>query len=255
MENKNQQYNGFGVIKDAHVTLKTQNLTLYIKFDSKETIYQLKFESLDHEISSFIGLNFEYFSELSVANISSIFTHNFLGDFSPNIKNYVLRQFVLAIRDYIGYPGALTEQDSSVDKEILCHCSKLSYNSFEKEFIKVRGNYKEAIFNTFAKSFCDSCDKAVDDFINELDAKNVYFLGQEKKIWIDKIDKLIEEFYLFCPPEYNNIKFEVSSLKYNKVIIKCEKGESSLKRKEIQATLNNYLTGELDEEIIFSIIT
>jgi hypothetical protein len=255
MENKNQQYNGFGVIRDAHVSVVTQNLSLYIKFDSKETIYQLKFESADHQIANFISLNFDFFSELSVAKLSSIFNYNFLGDFSASTKNFVLRQFVLAVRDYIGYPGALTEQDSSIDKDILCHCSKLSFNAFEKEFIKVRGNSKEAIFNTMAKSFCDSCDQNVDNFIKELDAKNIYFMGQDKQIWIDKLDKLIEEFYLFCPPEYNNIKFKVSSLKYNKIIIKCEKGESALNRKEIQATLNNYLTSELDEEIIFSVIT
>ena len=37
--------------------------------------------------------------------------------------------------------------------------------------------------------------------------------GLDSKVWIDRIDKAVEEFYFVCPPEYSNLKFEVINIK------------------------------------------
>ena len=257
MENKNQQFKGFGQIYDAHVSIESPSLQLYVKFDSKEKIYQLKYTSNLNNLCKIMSDNYDFLCSLSVSSIDSLFSHNYGGDASISDKNYIMRQVAIAFKEYVGNPGALIDQDSAVEKNILCHCTKLSYNSFKKEFIKNRGNVKETIYSTMATSFCDSCEAPVNSFLKVLESENQYFLGEEKDIWIKRINKAIDEFYLFCPPEYNNLSLKVATLKFNKIIIKCEKADSSLKRSEIQATLENFLTSEIDfkEEVIFSIIT
>ena len=255
MENKNQQFRGFGIIEDAHVQVKLNELQLFLKFDSKEQIYQLKFLTKNTVIANFISSNLNFFLELRTSNMQSLFTHDYIDRPHTDILSFIQRTFVMGMRDYIGYPGALVDQDVSVQRDILCYCAKLSKKSFSFQFVQNRGDAKKTIFDTLAKSFCDTCSFEVDKLIKELEAKNEYFLGEDKSIWIDKIDALIEEFYLFCPPEYNNLKFEVSALKYNKIIIKCDKQGSSLKRLEIQSTLSNYLLDEIKEDVVISIIT
>ena len=255
MENKNQQFKGFGIIEDAHVQVKLNELQIFLKFDSKEQIYQLKFLTENTVIANFISANLDFFLELKTSSIQSLFTHEYIDRPHTDILSFIQRAFVLAIRDYIGYPGALIDQDSSIQKDILCYCAKLSKRSFSSQFVQNRGDTKKTIFDTLAKSFCDTCSFEVDKLVKELEAQNQYFLGEDKSAWIKKIDELIEEFYLFCPPEYNNLKFEVSALKYNKIIIKCDKQDSSLKRLEIQSTLSNYLLDEIKEDVVISIIT
>lgn len=255
MESKNQQYNSYGIIDSPHSMTSVGGLDLSFKFDSKEYIYQFKYTCEDLEVCKFISDNYEKLCTLGVFNLSDIFSMSFSGDISSIKLSLIQRAFVLGIKDYIGYPGALLEQDSSVDSDIICFCAKVSKQSFIKSYNQNLGDEQKAVYETMVKSFCDECIENVDEAIKELRKNSAFFLGKTKEEWIDTINSLIEEFYLFCPPEYSNLEFNVKSLKFNKVIIACNKKDSTLNRVEIQKTLSNYLLSEIKEDVVISIVT
>jgi hypothetical protein len=101
---------------------------------------------------------------------------------------------------------------------------------------------------------CGSCLGDFKSIYAELEKEKTYIEGLPSIIWIEKVEKLIEEFYFVCPAEFSNLRFEVISMNSFNLKIRCDKGESKLKRVEIMETLANYFKSELKLDLKLSVV-
>lgn len=242
MENKNQQFSikldidGNELIHSLEIISETntykdisKELHLFISKSKIEKIYNLTLKDL-----SLIQ---------SKLNLSNLFMEKILGKLRHSIASYKGDQ-----------GGILALKNVALD-ELLCRCKGITYSDIGKLFKEFKGDRKGILIDSEVSGVCGTCRIDFDSYFNKLDEESGYINGIEAKKWEEKIYASLDDFYMICPPEYSDMKFNIISLNSHTLKIKCDRGESKLKRLDIQKTLSNYLLSELKIDVKLSVIT
>jgi hypothetical protein len=145
------------------------------------------------------------------------------------------------------------ENDSVVDP-LVCRCMGKLLSEVKSLYHEHKGDQKKILVNSHIAGVCGSCLGDFKSIYAELEKDKTYIEGLPSTVWIEKVEKLIEEFYFVCPGEYSNMKFEVISMNSFNLKIRCVKGDSTLKRVEIMETLANYFKSELKLDLKLSVV-
>ncbi len=227
--------------------MENKNLlsNLHIDIDSNERIISFK-----HNFDGKLKEIFDSFNTL----YSKFSLHDFLklksnGNFITDIALGLSRKKIYEFRQ---------DQQNCIQTEnqspLLCRCLNKTVSDIEQAYHEYKGDKKKLLLETHICGICSHCNVQFNDLYKELEARKSYVNGEPAQVWISKVEKLIEEFYYVCPPEFSNLKFEVLSMNSFNLKIRCIRGESDLKRMEIQKTLENYLLSEIKLDLKLSVV-
>jgi len=242
MENKNLQFN------------------INLDIDGNELIHSLVIESEDITLKKIAKDISQIYTRKKINNVLNI-GHK---EFQALAKEYsldsllidkILGKIRVAIANYKGEQGGILFLKGISKDQLLCRCKAITFRDVDKYFKDFKGDKKGILIESELSGVCGSCKIDFDKYYSLLDERSGYINGIETKLWEEKIYSALDDFYMICPPEYSTMKFQIISLNSHSLKIKCERGESTLKRMEIQKTLTNYLLNELKIEVKLSIIT
>jgi hypothetical protein len=240
--------------------MENKNLLSKIKIDidGNELVHSITYSGTHKEIISIIKPLNDYFYKRRVNELFSA-TQTLVRDLSGHDSDPLLLDLVLGkirkdIQIYKGEMGSVLRAKNVSSADLLCRCKGITYKELEVTYLAQKGDRKQVLFESEVSGICGACKTDFEAYFKILEEEKSFVNGLDSKVWIDRIDKAVEEFYFVCPPEYSNLKFEVININVHNLKIKCVRGESTLKRPEIQATLSNFLKSELKLEMPIKII-
>jgi hypothetical protein len=241
--------------------MENKNLLSNIKIDidGNELVHSITYNGNHTDLLKVIKPINDYFYKRSITEVFSA-THSLVKDISQvNIDPLTIDLFLGKLRKDIqifkGDMGSALKAKNVKPSELLCRCKGITYKELDQLYLDQKGDKKQVLLESEISGICGSCKTDFDSYYKKLEEEKSFIKGQDSKIWIDKIDKAVEEFYFVCPPEYSSLKFEVINITVHALKIKCVRGDSTLKRPQIQATLSNFLTSELKLEMPIKVIT
>ena len=137
---------------------------------------------------------------------------------------------------------------------LLCRCMGKHLSDIKSLYHEHKGDQKKILMESHIGGVCGTCLGDFKDIYNKEEENKAYIEGLPAKVWVSKVEKLIEEFYFVCPAEYSSMKFDVISMNSFHLKIRCNKGDSKLKRLEILDTLSNYFQSELKLDLKLSVV-
>lgn len=231
------------------LSLTTKEFEVKLEIDSSDTVYNFHLNSL-----------FEAYQKAAANLIPRLLNHKVseilsygAGDVSdwPTLSlERCLFAVKTLIKNYQGsdlYKAELSQADVS---HLVCRCSFLDQETIERSFVEAKGDYKKAVLATQASIICSSCAEDVKKIYESLSFKE---LEEELEETRKKVQRALDEFALFSPPEFEGMVFEVASVKPEAVKIKALNRKEGLGRLKIQQTLENYLGQEVSKGLAISV--
>lgn len=172
---------------------------------------------------------------------------------NPLLLDSLLAQIRSQIKDYWGYVQADIIHHNSIKSELLCRCHGIGETKLANTFIELKGDIKKVYMKTNAAGACGSCFNDVESFLNSLETQQGVLFSEPVEKWENLVNKLIDEYYFVCPPEFSNLKFKLISISSRGIKIKCTREGTTPGVKLIQESLNNFFKGELPKEIPISV--
>ena len=240
--------------------MENKNLLSNIKIDidGNELVHSITYNGTHKDLLTIIKPVNDYFykrriGEVFLANQSLI--RDITGtDIDALTIDLFLGKIRKDIQIYKGDMGSALKAKNVDPADLLCRCKAITYKELDQVYLDQKGDRKQVLLESEVSGICASCKPDFDSYFKKLEEEKSFVNGLDSKVWIGRIDKAIEEFYFVCPPEYSNLKFEVININVHTLKIKCIRGESKLKRPEIQATLSNFLKSELKLEMPIKMI-
>lgn len=223
--------------------LNSESFQLSLAVDSSDVIYRAKFLGKTPEASS-IGDEAERSVKDRLAKDVVLLSSSDLGRPTP-LADELLYHLKLLLKKHSGSDHTSLETRGISPSELLCRCEAIDLPSMREAFIEARGNYKEAVKKTNAGMICSSCRIDLKALYDGMVFEDV----EERKARVKKsIESALAEFGLMCPPDYSELKFEVSNIKDDKIKIKAIGERKGLGRNQIKKTLENFIgKGPLEE--------
>lgn len=172
---------------------------------------------------------------------------------NPFLLDSLLAQIRSQIKDYWGYVPANVIYHNSIKSELLCRCHGIGQTKLANTFIELKGDIKRVYMKTNASGACGTCFNDVESFLNSLETQQGILFSEPLAKWESIVNKLIDEYYFVCPPEFSNLKFELISISSRGIKIKCTREGTTPGVKLIQESLNNFFKGELPTQIPISV--
>ena len=240
--------------------MENKNLLSKIKIDidGNELVHSITYSGSHKELISIVKPLNDYFYKRRVNELFST-TYSLVRDVSGQDCDSLLVDLMLGkirkdIQVYKGDMGSVLRTKNVSSSDLLCRCKGITYKELDEFYLAKKGDKKEILLDSEVSGICGTCKIDFDTHFKVLEEEKSFVNGLDSKVWIGRIDKAVEEFYFVCPPEYSNLKFEVININVHNLKIKCVRGDSTLKRPEIQATLSNFLKSELKLEMPIKII-
>lgn len=215
---------------------KTDSFELAGAVDSSDILYRLEFELADEKLNaSALELKDKALNQ-SLSRILSFCGADFVCQ-GLEIE-WLLYALKTAIKNFQGadvHAGEAREVDLG---ELVCRCVFLDRPALEKAFAQNRGDFKKALLQTNASMICSSCSGDVKAVYEDMSFSEEEERREEVK---RAAQKLLDDFSLYCPSEYEAMVFSVASVKSGSVKVKVEGERRGLGRSQIQKTLESFL--------------
>lgn len=245
MENKNLQFN----LSDLKIDIDGNELVHSIRFSGEYKPFKNISKSLTEV---FYKKSFKEIWSLNQTKLKEVVDTQ---DVCSLELDLLLGKLRADIQDFKGDIGGVLKAQNKKSIDLLCRCKGLTAKDIEDEYYKHKGVKKTILIETEVCGVCSTCKPEFDALILKLEEKKSFINGRDADYWKEVILNSIDEFYMVCPPDYSNLKFEIISLSVHGLKIRCHKEGSSLKRLEIQSTLENYLNSEVKLNIPMKVIT
>lgn len=256
---KNQKF--YGDMPNATVDVHHEGTTVFLGIDSSEIIYQCKYKT----DSTTLGMALELISQklkeknvdeafllscsdLEQAILDDIECHKF---FKENMISFEqgLSLIRKALQEYWGYFLGLKEID-----DLICRCNGIGKKQIVDTYYSLKSDAKQVFSETNIAGVCGTCKSDVNSILNELELSENELFGKNKEYWQNKIQELINEYYLVCPPEFSELSFAFISITPRNLKMKCTRVGQTPARPVIQESINNFFKGQLDRDIPISIV-
>lgn len=231
------------------LSLTTKDFDLKLGIDSLDTVYSFQ---LNSHVGAYQKAGANLRTQLLNHKVSEVLSYG-AGDVSSE-TTLPLERCLFAVKtlvkNYQGsdlYKAELSNADVS---RLVCRCSFLDQETVERSFVEAKGDFKKAVLATQASMICSSCAEDVKKIYESLSFKE---LEEELRETRKKVQKALDEFALFSPPEFEGMTFEVASVKPEAVKIKALNRKEGLGRVKIQKTLENYLRQEISKGLSISV--
>lgn len=224
------------------------NKVLELDIDSREIIRGIKpLDQILKNSQEFKAIKDECLNKsldecLTLSSKSELSREKILGQIRKEIYSYRSNYFHLKL-----------ENDDFKDP-LVCRCMGKTLSDIEALYHEFKGDRKKILITSHISGVCGTCLEDFDCIYREEESKKAYIEGLPATIWIEKVEKLIEDFYFVCPSEYSQMKFEVISMNTFHLKIRCDRGEVKIKRSEIVETLSNYFQSELKLDLKLSVV-
>ena len=152
----------------------------------------------------------------------------------------------------LDYWGFLVANEEIQD--LICRCKGLGRKQIVDKYYALQSDAKKVFLETNIAGVCGSCKADVNKILNELELSEDELFGKNKEYWQQKIDELINEYYLVCPPEFSSLQFSFISITPRNIKLKCTREGDGPARPKIQDSLNNFFKGQLDRDIPISVV-
>lgn len=266
MENKYQQlssliqeHRNIGQIDQPTVHYSDGANSLYLSIDTQESIYQCRYQAEDIHLKSSLEILSQISNDKKVESIYN-FTISQLATYFESDKEVInfisknkvslekaLAMFRKASAIYWGYLAY-----DQVD-DLVCRCNSIGKKAIDQAY-KETGDAKKVFQKLNLAGVCGTCKSDANKILSEFELREKTLYGENKDIWAKKIDEIINEFFMLCPPEFSSLKFEFISITPRVIKLKCIREGDKPTRVEIQDSLNNFFKGQLDPEIPISIV-
>lgn len=220
------------------------DVKLFFHGDSKDKIYKSKFSTTREELKPALETLSEYIHNKSIDELKQSFANQF--EHQDKFMNLSLVHFKTAIGEYA---GSLNSEELVNSNELICRCSKVDFNQLEVNYIKNYGDLKLVKKQTNASMICGSCTKQVEKIARDLTVKHQVYEGKSLAEWTLDIEKMLEEFSLFSPAEFDSTVITISKLELPKIELLIKIPHQSLTEELAAKSLTNYLAKELQQPI------
>jgi hypothetical protein len=217
---------------------------LTIDIDNKESIQRIDSNLYPDELALIKEETLERSVDecLTLKSNGNLIRDKLLGLIRKEIYSYRSSYFYLKL------------ENQAVRDPLVCRCTGKVLSDVKALYHEHKGDQKKILLDSHIAGVCGSCLVDFKGIYSALEIEKTYIEGLPSSIWVEKVEKLIEEFYFVCPAEFSNLKFEVISMNSFNLKIRCDKGESSLKRVDIMDTLANYFKSELKLDLKLSVV-
>lgn len=266
MENKSQplirhikQHQNMGEFIDATTIYDDGHNIVSFGIDTQECIYKFRYQTSNENLQDIFELlsylvkdkTVDEAYTLSKKSIISLLENE--NECVDLIKQHslllekALSFFRKAFVSYWGYLNPLQVVD------LICRCNALGKQDVYEAYTK-HGEAKKVFQSLNISGVCGACKGDVNKILEKFELEEESLFGQKKEQWELKVKELLEDYYLVCPPEFSQLKFEFISITPRALKLKCIRTGTKPTRGEIQDSLNNYLKGEFETEIPVSVI-
>ncbi len=219
-----------------------------LDIDNKENIVKIGSNNLAEPLKSRVQNLFEKHGSDTIEKWLSIESDGQL------LTDLALLKIRSAIYDFRSNYFHLKLLNKDVVDPLLCRCLEIRVSKVKELYHEHKGDRKKILVNSQVSGICGECQIDFNNLFSSFEIEKGYINGIDSKVWVKKVDRLIGEFYYVCPPEYSQMKFTVISMDAFNLKIRCDKGESSLNRKEITSTLANFFKSEMKLEVKLSVV-
>lgn len=256
-----KEQKSFGRLENATVEVHIGHDHLYLGIDSSEVVYQIKYETNDEILALAFELVALTIKEKKVDQIFLFSKEDINVKFADEqecitfinhsgVKLDMALSFVRkALFDYWGFLAVTDEID-----DLICRCKGIGKKQIIEKYYSSGSDAKKVFIETNISGVCGSCKSDVNKILNALELSEEELFGQNKEFWQNKIDELINEYYLVCPPDFSELKFDFISITPRVIKLKCHRKSKVPSRPAIQDSLNNFFKGQFDREIPISIV-
>lgn len=259
MNNLIQEHRNYGTIDQPTVHFSDGINSLFLSIDTQENIYQCRYTADDKTLKSSFEIlshiandkKVEQIYSFSFSQLASYFeTENEILNFINANKLALEKVMAIFRKASVIYWGYL---DYDQVNDLICRCNAIGKNAIELAY-RETGDAKKVFQKLNLAGVCGSCKSDSNKILNELELQEKSLYGENKEVWAQKIDEIINEFFMLCPPEFSALKFEFISITPRVIKLKCLRDGDKPTRGEIQDSLNNFFKGQLDPEIPISIV-
>ncbi len=238
--------------------MENKNPQFSIDIDGNELVHSIAYKGTDLKVKEVTSKLNDHFYKRNVNEVLDTDQAKMFDLVGFKLESLSLDILLGSIReqiyDYKGVVSGLLKAKNAKAYDLLCRCKGITYKDLDELYLKQKGDRKQVLLESEVSGVCGSCKLDFNSYFSKLEEEKSFINGENSTIWISRIDKSIDEFYFVCPPEYTNLKFEVISITVHALKIKCIRGDSTLKRPQIQATIENFLKSELKLEMPIKII-
>lgn len=268
MENKSQPLinilkagKSSGGLENATVELHQNTNHLYLGIDSSEVIYQVKYDTEDHDLAIALELVAIAIKEKKVDDVFKFSKKEIQEVVTDEVeclefinKSRVKLDMALSLlrSSLLDYWGFLVATEEIQD--LICRCKGLGRKQIVDKYYALQSDAKKVFLETNIAGVCGTCKTDVNKILNELELSEDELFGKNKEYWQQKIDELINEYYLVCPPEFSSLEFSFISITPRNIKLKCIRAGDGPARPVIQDSLNNFFKGQFDRDIPISVV-
>ena len=223
--------------------------SVYLKLDSSNYVYDVRFESSRESCHGVLNLISSYIVDRhidklinSLANEVKDLTSTHLHKFDAIDVEYSILLFRNSLRHYVGKFDVESTQALN-SEQLICRCAKTDLNLFEEMFLNSKGKKNEMIMQTNVSSFCTKCSDLVDGHFKLLEEKHKFLKGEKIDFWLSRIISLVSDFKIH---ENDSFKVAVSKIDIPKVDLIIENASS-----DDLNLIKRSLTHEMDKTLPF----
>mgnify|MGYP003686771287 CR=1 FL=1 len=217
------------------------NYQFFIKLDSKNRIYRVKFFPLNIDrLAPYIGKVLEETIDLNIETV----IHKMELSHDLDKTCFEISEARFLVREALtlaGHPGKYHHINKD---QFICRCSKMDLSQFREEFDKAKGSLLSLRKTTKAGLFCGGCTPQLEKYSQLLQNSKIFYEG-----------KTVEEIYDIVTDSFSGFK-EYTGLDVNNLVIKLEKIELPKlqisfthfegEQKKLINTFENYLYSKLN---------
>lgn len=234
---------------DYSFQVSSDDDTFFFLFDGENRLYKIAYHTENEERSKVLELVSKYAQDKTFDMLYSSLSIQFLSWLKSSEEgakwleknffdtNLVLLSFKEALKSFKGE----SFETAINSREIICRCNSIDKKAFEQLFDLYQGRKKSILNTSHCSMVCGSCSTEVNSTFDSL--------------WTKRLDKVLEDFTLFSPMEFNGVDLKLLKVKtlakgLDTYFSVNKKAENIDKLTEI---LVNYLGAEVSGELKVSI--
>ena len=231
--------------------------SIKFKVDSKEIIYDLEASSLG-ELEDVYSSIKDTLIDQKVTDVFQYSRNSLSNKITSNLENpflvdKLLSLFRVELKKYRGEISPELIVPDKLNQELVCRCKGLGYSQLKDAFIQHKGDFKKVYTETEVSGVCGSCFNEVDKFLESLESNEGVLFELPIEKWNEQVLELINEYYLVCPPDFSQLKFDLVSISSRGIKLKCTREGNTPGRLDIQDSLNNFFKGQLPQDLSVSV--
>lgn len=233
--------------EDLPKTFESEDVCLYLKIDSKNTVFRFKYRCPDNQ-KSYFELIGSYIQDKSIEGLTESICHNIYGLLDQKKESFnvfLLDKTLLEIRNSLSYLKGDYWQASVDSDKIICRCMKVDLDKFNRLFDEHKGHKKDLVRATNMMMGCGSCKNEFDTHFNEQTKNSQYFNGRTIEDIKTHIKEVLPKFRDYSTVELEGVELEIKYIDYPKVFITVRNSNPGELDHKLSQALTNFLCAKL----------